>query len=90
MPNAYLAKLDALEREVREAVAQIPPSRRKVISTHNAFGYFAAAYGIEFIAPLRRLDRIRAQRPGYRRDHHPDQDQRRFRRFFSKISAIPA
>jgi zinc/manganese transport system substrate-binding protein len=47
----YLAKLDALDREVREAVAQIPPQRRKVISTHDAFGYFAAAYGIEFIAP---------------------------------------
>jgi zinc/manganese transport system substrate-binding protein len=50
--DAYLAKLDELEREVREAIAQIPPERRKVISTHNAFGYFAAAYGIEFIAPL--------------------------------------
>jgi zinc/manganese transport system substrate-binding protein len=48
----YLAKLDALDREVREEVAQIPQSRRKVISTHRAFGYFAAAYGIEFIAPL--------------------------------------
>jgi zinc/manganese transport system substrate-binding protein len=48
----YLAKLDALDREVREAVAQIPPPRRKVISTHRAFGYFAAAYGIEFIAPF--------------------------------------
>jgi zinc/manganese transport system substrate-binding protein len=47
----YLAKLDALEREVREAVARIPEARRKVISTHDAFGYFAAAYGIEFIAP---------------------------------------
>ncbi len=47
----YLAQLDALEREVREAIAQIPQARRKVISTHAAFGYFAAAYGIEFIAP---------------------------------------
>jgi zinc/manganese transport system substrate-binding protein len=50
--EAYLAKLDALEREVRDAVAKLPPARRKVISTHNAFGYFAASYGIEFIAPL--------------------------------------
>jgi zinc/manganese transport system substrate-binding protein len=50
--QAYLTKLDALEREVRQAVAQIPASRRKVISTHDAFGYFAAAYGIEFVAPL--------------------------------------
>jgi zinc/manganese transport system substrate-binding protein len=50
--EAYLAKLDALGREVRDAVARIPPARRKVISTHNAFSYFAAAYGIAFIAPL--------------------------------------
>jgi zinc/manganese transport system substrate-binding protein len=47
----YRAKLDALDREVREAIAQIPQARRKVISTHDAFGYFASAYGIEFIAP---------------------------------------
>jgi zinc/manganese transport system substrate-binding protein len=50
--ETYLAKLDALDREVREAIAQIPLTRRKVISTHKAFGYFAAAYGIDFIAPL--------------------------------------
>ena len=49
---AYLAELDALDREVREAIAKIPEGRRKVISTHDAFGYFAAAYGVEFIAPL--------------------------------------
>jgi zinc/manganese transport system substrate-binding protein len=49
--DAYLAKLDALDREVREAIARIPEARRKVISTHDAFGYFAAAYGIAFIAP---------------------------------------
>jgi zinc/manganese transport system substrate-binding protein len=48
----YLIKLDALDREVRGAIAQIPQGRRKVISTHDAFGYFAAGYGIEFIAPL--------------------------------------
>jgi zinc/manganese transport system substrate-binding protein len=50
--SAYLAKLDALDGEVRQAVAQIPENRRKVISTHRAFGYFAVAYGVEFIAPL--------------------------------------
>jgi zinc/manganese transport system substrate-binding protein len=49
--DQYLARLDALDREVRETAAQIPPERRKVISTHEAFGYFAAAYGIAFIAP---------------------------------------
>ena len=50
--EVYLAKLDALDREVRDAIAKLPSERRKVISTHNAFGYFAASYGIEFIAPL--------------------------------------
>ena len=50
--KAYLEKLEALDREVREAVAKIPPARRKVISTHDAFGYFAAEYGIQFVAPL--------------------------------------
>ncbi|UPK34930.1 metal ABC transporter substrate-binding protein [Bradyrhizobium sp. 186] len=50
--KAYLEKLETLDREVREAVAKIPPDRRKVISTHDAFGYFAAEYGVQFIAPL--------------------------------------
>jgi zinc/manganese transport system substrate-binding protein len=50
--KTYLEKLEALDREVREAVAKIPPERRKVISTHDAFGYFAAEYGVQFVAPL--------------------------------------
>jgi len=49
--EAYLAKLAVLDDDVKAAVASIPEARRKVISTHDAFGYFAAAYGIEFIAP---------------------------------------
>ncbi len=49
--EGYLARLDALDREVRAAVAQIPQDRRKVITTHDAFGYLAAAYGIAFVAP---------------------------------------
>jgi zinc/manganese transport system substrate-binding protein len=48
----YLAELDSLDAEVRAAIAKIPRERRKVITTHNAFGYFAAAYGVEFLAPV--------------------------------------
>jgi zinc/manganese transport system substrate-binding protein len=48
---AYLARLEALEAEVKEAVARIPADRRKVITTHDSFGYFGAAYGIAFVAP---------------------------------------
>ncbi|MCS3453019.1 MULTISPECIES: metal ABC transporter substrate-binding protein [Bradyrhizobium] len=50
--DAYLAKLEALDREVHEAVARVPEARRKVISTHGAFGYFADAYGVTFFSPL--------------------------------------
>ena len=48
----YLARLEALDDEVRQAIGQIPESRRRMISTHDAFGYFAARYGIAFIAPV--------------------------------------
>ena len=48
----YLGELDALDAEVKAAIARIPPEHRKVISTHDAFGYFAQAYGIQFIAPI--------------------------------------
>jgi zinc/manganese transport system substrate-binding protein len=48
----YLGELDVLDAEVKAAIAKIPPERRKVIATHDAFGYFAQAYGIQFIALL--------------------------------------
>jgi zinc/manganese transport system substrate-binding protein len=48
---AYLAKLDDLDHEVRAAVAAIPAERRKIITNHEAFGYFKQAYGVDFIAP---------------------------------------
>jgi zinc/manganese transport system substrate-binding protein len=49
--KTYLAELDALEKEVKAAIAKIPVDRRKIITNHNAFGYFGDAYGMEFIAP---------------------------------------
>jgi len=48
---AYLDKLEALDREIRETIAKIPPERRRIITTHDAFGYFSDAYGVEFVAP---------------------------------------
>ncbi len=48
---AYSAEIDALEAEVKAAIATVPPAKRRVITSHDAFGYFAAAYGIEFLAP---------------------------------------
>jgi zinc/manganese transport system substrate-binding protein len=48
---AYLTRLEALEREIKQAVAGIPAERRRVITGHRAFGYFEDAYGITFLAP---------------------------------------
>jgi zinc/manganese transport system substrate-binding protein len=49
--TAYLGKLDELEKQVEVATAKIPADRRKIITTHDAFGYFSDAYGMTFIAP---------------------------------------
>jgi len=49
--SAYLAKLDLLEREVRDVINKIPVERRRVLTSHNAFGYFQDAYGVNFTAP---------------------------------------
>jgi zinc/manganese transport system substrate-binding protein len=49
--SAYLAKLTALDSEIKTAMAEIPADRRKIITMHNAFGYFGDAYGLQFIAP---------------------------------------
>lgn len=49
--TAYLAALDALDREVRAVIARLPADRRRIITTHDAFGYFGRAYGFQFIAP---------------------------------------
>ena len=48
---AYLRRLDALDAEVKAAIATIPPARRKLVTAHDAFGYFGSAYGVETIAP---------------------------------------
>lgn len=45
----YVARMKALDSEIRAALAAIPPENRRVISSHDAFGYFGDAYGIEFI-----------------------------------------
>jgi zinc/manganese transport system substrate-binding protein len=50
--KAYLAKLDALEADLKAVIAKVPADRRKIITTHDAFGYFKDAYGIDFIAPV--------------------------------------
>jgi hypothetical protein len=50
--NAYLAELTALDRFVREQVAQIPEANRILVTPHNSFAYFAERYGFKTMSPL--------------------------------------
>jgi zinc/manganese transport system substrate-binding protein len=49
--ETYLAAIDAMDRHVRSEIAEVPPDQRRVVSSHDAFGYFGQAYGVEFAAP---------------------------------------
>jgi len=52
--DAYLETLAALNQEVAARIATIPPANRALVTTHDAFGYLAAAYGLEiggFVVP---------------------------------------
>ncbi|MGX1267050.1 anchored repeat ABC transporter, substrate-binding protein [Streptomyces phaeoluteigriseus] len=52
---AYLKTLGALDEEVAKKLATVPEHNRKLITTHDAFGYLAKAYGMEiagFVVPV--------------------------------------
>ncbi|MCZ7487040.1 zinc ABC transporter substrate-binding protein AztC [Rhizobium rhizogenes] len=49
--EAYIAKLAALNEKVKTEIAAIPPEKRVIITSHDAFGYFEHAYGLNFLAP---------------------------------------
>lgn len=49
--EALIARLTALDAWTRQQMSAVPGEKRKVITTHEAFGYFAAAYGVTFFAP---------------------------------------
>jgi len=73
--QAYNAQLAALDADIKTRMAQIPASARKVVTSHDAFGYFAHAYDVTFLSAAgissqaepsaqdlaRLIDRIRAE-----------------------------
>jgi zinc/manganese transport system substrate-binding protein len=48
---ALTAKLKKLDQWTHAEIDSVPAAKRKVITTHDAFGYFGAAYGVTFLAP---------------------------------------
>ena len=49
--KTYKAKLAALDTELKAKFAAVPAASKQVVTTHDAFGYFAIAYGVSFLAP---------------------------------------
>jgi zinc/manganese transport system substrate-binding protein len=47
----YVARIDSLDAQVRGWLGAVPRAQRRVITSHDAFGYFGAAYGVDFLAP---------------------------------------
>lgn len=48
----YSAQLKALDSYARAQIQAIPLAQRKVLTSHDAFGYFGDAYGVKFLSPL--------------------------------------
>jgi len=47
----YVAELEKLEKGIKAELATIPADKRKVIASHDAFGYLAKRFGITFLTP---------------------------------------
>ena len=47
--KAYVKELEALDAGVVEQVAALPAERRKLVTTHDALGYFARRYGFKVL-----------------------------------------
>ncbi|WP_413733976.1 metal ABC transporter substrate-binding protein [Sodalis sp. RH21] len=48
----YIQRLEKLDAWAKDEFAAIPQAKRKIITSHDAFGYFGAEYGVTFLAPV--------------------------------------
>jgi len=49
--QAYLKQIYRLLAEAKAKLGALPPGNRKIVTSHDAFGYLGQAYGIDFLAP---------------------------------------
>ncbi len=50
--DAYAAELRSLDAEIQAAIDSIPPERRKLVTNHDALGYYADRYGLEIVGTV--------------------------------------
>nr|CDQ34171.1 Saliva-binding protein [Virgibacillus halodenitrificans] len=48
----YIEAIDALDAKVHQRIGEIPEANRVLITNHDAFGYFANAYGLDVLSPV--------------------------------------
>ncbi|WP_163033464.1 metal ABC transporter solute-binding protein, Zn/Mn family, partial [Pseudomonas viridiflava] len=50
--DRYIVELQQLDLYARDQIKEIPKANRKILTSHDAFGYFGDAYGVTFLSPL--------------------------------------
>jgi ABC-type Zn uptake system ZnuABC Zn-binding protein ZnuA/ABC-type Mn2+/Zn2+ transport system permease subunit len=50
--NAYVARLKALDAGIAKCIDSVPAAQRKLVTDHDAFGYFAGRYGIKVVGAV--------------------------------------
>lgn len=48
----YIQQLEKLDAYAKAQFAAIPVGQRKVLTSHDAFGYFSQEYGVNFLSPV--------------------------------------
>ncbi|MEO9254021.1 MAG: zinc ABC transporter substrate-binding protein, partial [Tepidiformaceae bacterium] len=49
---AYNKKLDEVDAQIQQLVSTLPPENRKIVTDHDAFGYFIARYDLQFVGTV--------------------------------------
>ncbi|WP_460122452.1 metal ABC transporter substrate-binding protein [Pseudomonas sp. H3_G09] len=49
--QTYIKQIYTLLAEAKSKLGGLPPGNRRIVTSHDAFGYLGQAYGIDFIAP---------------------------------------
>ncbi|WP_158783860.1 metal ABC transporter substrate-binding protein [Pantoea sp. BAV 3049] len=50
--SAYVSQLQKLDKWAETSFASVPVAKRKVLTSHDAFGYFGQRYGVSFMSPV--------------------------------------
>lgn len=50
--NAYISQLNQLDSWAQKTFSGVPATKRKILTSHDAFGYFGQRYGVQFLAPV--------------------------------------